>query len=80
MIATDAPLTRTGLETLARAAATGMARRIVPVNTPFDGDVTFAVSTAARAEEVPAAILLALGVAAAEALARAIERAVTVAG
>ena len=40
----DAPLTRTALESLARAAATGMARRIVPVNTPFDGDVTFAVS------------------------------------
>ena len=80
VLATDAPLTRSGLEGLARAAATGMARRIVPVNTPFDGDVTFAVSTADHAEEVPAPVLLALGVAAAEALARAIERAVTVAG
>lgn len=80
VIATDAPLTRTALESLARAAATGMARRIVPVNTPFDGDVTFAVSTAPDAEELPSATLLVLGILGAEALARAIERAVTAAG
>src|SRR5690606_24915788 len=53
VVATDAPLTRTALESLARAAANGMARRIVPVNTPFDGDVTFAVSTAPEAVELP---------------------------
>jgi len=79
VVATDAPLTRTGLETLARAAATGMARRIVPVNTPFDGDVTFAVSTAPEAVELPSSVLLVLGILGAEALARAIERAVTAA-
>jgi len=80
VVATDAPLTRTALESLARAAATGMARRIVPVNTPFDGDVTFAVSTAPEAVELPSAVLLLLGILGAEALARAIERAVTAAG
>src|SRR5690606_17262207 len=74
----DAPLSRTGLETLARAAATGMARRIVPVHTPFDGDVTFAVSTAPEAVDLPSSVLLVLGILGAEALARAIERAVTV--
>ncbi|MFW6201848.1 MAG: P1 family peptidase, partial [Gemmatimonadota bacterium] len=62
---------------LARAAATGVARRITPVHTPFDGDVTFAVSTASRAAETDPARLLVLGVLAAEALERAIERAVT---
>src|SRR5690606_5238873 len=70
VVATDAPLTRTALESLARAAATGMARRIVPVNTPFDGDVTFAVSTAPEAVELPSAVLLLLGILGAEALAR----------
>ncbi|MFO7261281.1 MAG: P1 family peptidase [bacterium] len=78
VVATDAPLSRTGLETLARAAATGMARRIVPVHTPFDGDVTFAVSTAPEAVDLPSSVLLVLGILGAEALARAIERAVTV--
>jgi len=78
VVATDAPLSRTGLETLARAAATGMARRIVPVHTPFDGDVTFAVSTAPEAVDLPSSVLLVLGILGADALARAIERAVTV--
>jgi len=78
VVATDAPLSRTGLETLARAAATGMARCIVPVHTPFDGDVTFAVSTAPEAVDLPSSVLLVLGILGAEALARAIERAVTV--
>lgn len=80
VVATDAPLTRTALQGFARTAATGMARRIVPVNTPFDGDVTFAVSTAPEPEELPSALLLVLGTLGAEALARAIERAVTAAG
>src|SRR5512135_236377 len=77
VVATDAPLTRTALEMLARAAATGMARRITPVNTPFDGDVVFAVSTAPDSAELEPAETLALGAAAAYALETAIERAVT---
>lgn len=77
VVATDAPLSRTALEMLARMAATATARRIVPVNTPFDGDVVFAASTSPQAEELPAAALLALGTAAGYALEVAIERAVT---
>lgn len=78
VVATDAPLTRGALGTIARMAATGMARRITPVNTPFDGDVTFALSTAPEAETMPPQTLLALGSAAAWAVEQAIERAVTV--
>ncbi len=77
VVGTDAPLSRTALEMLARMAGTGLARRIAPVHTPFDGDVVFALSTSAEAAELPAAALLALGAAASHALERAIERAVT---
>ncbi|HEX9107668.1 MAG TPA: P1 family peptidase [Longimicrobiales bacterium] len=78
VVATDAPLTRTGLQMLARMAATAMARRISPVNTPFDGDVVFALSTSAQATELTPAALLSLGAAAGYVLERAIERAVTI--
>jgi len=77
VVATDAPLSRTALETLARMAATAVARRISPVNTPFDGDVVFALSTSPEPAELPPAALLVLGAAATHALERAIERAVT---
>lgn len=78
VVATDAPLTRIALESVARAAATAVARRISPVHTPFDGDITFALSTAAEPRELSPAFLLTLGVVAAHALELAIERAVTV--
>lgn len=77
VVATDAPLTRAALQGVARMAATGVARRIRPVHTPFDGDLTFALSTAPEAEELDAPLLLTLGVLAAQALEIAIERAVT---
>lgn len=77
VVATDAPLSRTALEVLARMAATAVARRISPVNTPFDGDVVFALSTSDGVADLPAAALLALGAAATYTLERAIERAVT---
>lgn len=75
-VVTDAPFTRVDLQRVARLAATAVARRISPVNTPFDGDVVVALSTAE--DETPAAPVevLALGVAAASALEMAIERAV----
>jgi L-aminopeptidase/D-esterase-like protein len=76
VVATDAPLTREALGTLARMAAAGMARRILPINTPFDGDITFALSTAERGDAVTPQELLALGAAAAWAVEQAIERAV----
>lgn len=75
VVATDAPLDRAGLQALARAGSTGQARRINPAHTPFDGDITFAVSTSDQAGPVPAATMLALGAAAAEIVAVAIERA-----
>lgn len=76
VVATDAPLTRTALLHLARAAGVALARRITPVHTPFDGDVVFALSTAERTDEQPPGELLRLGETAAWALEQAIERAV----
>src|SRR5438876_116830 len=53
VVATNASLDRTGLESLAHAAGDALARRIVPYGTLFDGDVVFAVSTAAMAPATP---------------------------
>jgi L-aminopeptidase/D-esterase-like protein len=78
VIATDAPLARDALQALARMAGAGMARRIAPVNTPFDGDIVFALSMAPEPTATEPSQLLALGVAASYALEQAIERAVTV--
>jgi L-aminopeptidase/D-esterase-like protein len=80
VVATDAPASRTDLKRIARVANTALARRIDPVHTPFDGDVTFAASTAERAEELGPAALLSLGLAAREVLEEAILRAVAHAG
>ena len=77
VIATDAPLSRVDLGRVARMASTGLARRISPVNTPFDGDVTFAVSPARPVAEMDPQTVLGLGVAARDALESAIEAAVT---
>lgn len=76
VVATDAPLDRTALHALARAGSTGQARRISPAHTPFDGDVTFAVSPTDRAEPVAPALMLALGAMAADVVAEAIVRGV----
>lgn len=76
VVATDAPLDRIALGALARAGTTGQARRIRPAHTPFDGDVTFAVSATDRPEPVSPSLMLALGTMAADAVAESIERAV----
>jgi L-aminopeptidase/D-esterase-like protein len=73
----DAPLTRAALQTVSHVAANALARRITPVNTPFDGDVVFALTTAADVRELAPADLLTLGVRAGYALECAIERAVS---
>src|SRR3989449_4479613 len=52
VVATNAALDKLQLEALAHAAGDALARRIVP-RTPFDGDVVFAVSTAALAPQTP---------------------------
>lgn len=77
VVATDAPLSRVDLERVARVAANGVARRIAPVNTPFDGDITFVLSTAPEAAPLPDFVVTGLGTTAADAIEVAIERAVT---
>jgi L-aminopeptidase/D-esterase-like protein len=79
VVATDAPLDRIGLARLARMAGTALARRIVPVHTPYDGDVVFAVSPTSEPEPITSPDLLSLGIAAREALEDAIVDAVTTA-
>jgi L-aminopeptidase/D-esterase-like protein len=76
IIATDAPLTRVALQSVARMGSSAIVRRIAPANTIFDGDVVFAVSTAPNAREYAPPELLAIGAAAQVALEQAIIRAV----
>ncbi|MBI4724433.1 MAG: P1 family peptidase [Rhodomicrobium sp.] len=75
-VATDAALTHAQCKRLAVMAAAGMARAIVPVVTPFDGDIVFALATG----KVPLAnaqlALPYIGAAAANCVARAIARGV----
>jgi len=76
VVATDAALTKAETRRLAIMAADGLARAIRPVHSPFDGDTVFAVATAARPLTEPRAVTLAaLGTLAADALARAVGRA-----
>lgn len=76
IVATDATLDRAALMRLAIMAQTGMARALYPVHTPFDGDIVFAVSTEQRPAPEPVRELAVLGMHAANAVARAIARAV----
>ncbi|HXY90154.1 MAG TPA: P1 family peptidase [Xanthobacteraceae bacterium] len=76
VIATDAALTKPQAKRLAVMASAGLARAIYPVFSPLDGDIVFAAATGKR--ELADAVhgLAELGAAAANALARAIARAV----
>jgi len=74
IVATDAALTKPQAQRMATAAHDGIARAIVPAHTPHDGDLVFALSTAAR--PVTEIELSVIGGAAAHCLARAIARAV----
>jgi L-aminopeptidase/D-esterase-like protein len=76
VVATDAPLDRPALQALARAGSVAQARRIAPVHTPFDGDITFAVSTARSSGPADPGLILALSAMAVEVVCTAIERAV----
>ena len=71
VVATNAKLSKVGATKLAQLAGLGMARTIAPVNTMSDGDVVFALSLGNESASVDS-----LGVAAADALAQAILRAV----
>ncbi len=77
VVATTADLSRAEARRLAIAAQDGIARAVRPAHTPFDGDTLFALSTAAAALPEPRpAGLAALGAMAADAVARALARAV----
>ena len=71
VVATNARLTKVQATKLAQFASLGMARAIYPVNTMFDGDTVFGLSLGDRSMDINI-----LGVAAAEAMAQGILRAV----
>ena len=76
-VATDAALTPAEAKRVAQMASAGLARAIRPVFAPFDGDVVFALSTAARPLTEPRALTIArLGALAADCLTRAVARGV----
>lgn len=77
VVATDLPLSRNDLRRVARVASGAFPRAIKPANTPFDGDVLFALSTAEEMEESSPGRLLSLGVVARALVEEAIRRAVT---
>ena len=71
VVATNARLSKVQAGKLAQLASLGMARTIFPVHTMFDGDLVFALATGEAQGDVNI-----LGVAAAEAVAQAVVRAV----
>lgn len=75
VIATNADVDRVALAGLAHAASDALARRITPYGTAFDGDVTFALSTA----RVPPSSPLQVEALAALVVPEAVERAVRLA-
>jgi L-aminopeptidase/D-esterase-like protein len=74
VVATNARLNKVQANKLAQFASLGMARAINPVNTMADGDIAFALSLGAVQADINI-----LGVAAAEAVAQSILRAVRLA-
>ncbi len=74
VVASNAALTKVQATKLAQFASLGMARTIYPVNTMADGDIVFALSLGTHKADINT-----LGIAAAEALAQAILRAVRLA-
>jgi D-aminopeptidase len=76
VVATDATLTKAQARRLAVMAQTGLARSIYPVHTPLDGDVVFAAATGRKPLADPLLGLSELGTIAANAVARAVARAV----
>jgi L-aminopeptidase/D-esterase-like protein len=77
VVATDVALTPAQAKRVAQMASAGLARAIRPVFAPFDGDVVFALSTAAQPLAEPTAFTMArIGALAADCLARAVMRGV----
>jgi L-aminopeptidase/D-esterase-like protein len=76
-VGVDADLTPAEAKRVAQMASAGLARAIRPVFAPFDGDVVFALATAARPAPEPRALAVArFGALAADCLARAVARGV----
>lgn len=77
VVATDVALTPAEAKRVAQMASAGLARAIRPAFAPFDGDIVFALSTAAKPMMAPAPLTIArIGALAADVLARAIARGV----
>lgn len=76
VIATDAALSRPQLQRLAVAGHDGLARCISPVHTQLDGDTLFALSTKQAAACKQAPDMITLSAMAAEAVSRAVLRAI----
>ena len=74
-IATAAPLTRAQAQRVAMMAHDGLARAIRPIHSPFDGDTLFVLSTGPATGLDPVTLAI-LGTLAADAVARAVRRAV----
>ncbi len=80
VVATDAPLTQTQAQRMAKVSNSGLARSIRPVHNLRDGDAVFALSTGAAAPSLEVGELQALYAAAADALGRAIVHALLAEG
>jgi len=85
IVATNADLTNVEVKRIAMMAQDGIARAVRPAHTAFDGDIVFAIATAAR--ELPTdppsmrhGLVARIGAAASDCLTRAIARAVFEAG
>jgi D-aminopeptidase len=76
VVATDALLSKGQARRLAVMAQAGLARAIYPVHTPLDGDVVFAAATGRKPLADPLLGLSELGTCAANAVSRAVARAV----
>ena len=76
IICTDATLTKAQALRLAIMAHDGLARAVLPVHAPLDGDTIFAASTGTRPMREPVVDLTELGFAATLTMARAIARGV----
>jgi D-aminopeptidase len=76
VVATNARLTKREAHRLAVMAQSGLSRALYPAHTPLDGDTVFAASTGEIPLRDPIQNLTAIGIAAANVLARAIARGV----
>jgi L-aminopeptidase/D-esterase-like protein len=74
VIATNADLSRVELQALAHCGSDAIARRITPYGTLFDGDVIFAVSTAAVKQKSPLQVEALAALVVPEAVERSVRR------